>query len=147
MSEIKENTKCTRCNGSKEVELSSGQWKGHVVQCWYCGGTGEIPLLEKLRGLMFEAMINDSVNTRQKLLWTFKHVELESAGHVQIKKFEEAIVENDEEDFIVEEYKTHLKSFKEWLEILLLDAQVIYLLRTGDITDRDDVGSFSWYAK
>lgn len=147
MSELLEKTKCTRCDGRKEVYLSSGEMKGHIIQCWYCGGTGEIPLLEKLRGLMFEAMAQDSINLRQNLLWTFKHVELESAGQVQIKRFEESIADGLEEDFIIEEYKKNLKSFKEWLEIFLLDAQVIYLLRSGLITYKSEVESMLWYAK
>lgn len=101
----------------------------------------------ELSGLLFEAMIQDSVNLRQKLLWTFKQVELEKAGHEQIKVFEEAIAKNKEEDFIIEEYKNHLKSFSKWLEIFLLDAQLIYLLRSGLIVYKPEVESRIWYVK
>lgn len=100
-----------------------------------------------LSGLLFEAMIQDSVNLRQKLLWTHTKVELSEAGNIQINGFEESIKNGLEEDYIIEEYNNHLKSFKEWLEILLLDAQVITTFRIGSVafTDRDAVDSLSWY--
>lgn len=101
----------------------------------------------ELSGLLFEAMIQDSVNLRQKLLWTYKQVELSEAGNIQINCFEESIKNGLEDDYIIEEYKNHLKSFKEWLEILLLDAQVITAFRIGSeaFTDGNDVDSALWY--
>lgn len=141
------HVKCSYCGGSGEVTLSAGEMKGHIIRCWSCQGNGEIPWVDKLRGLMFEAMAQDSINLRQKLLWTYKGVELEEAGNEQIRIFEESINDGLEEDFIIDEYKIHLKSFKEWLEILLLDAQVIYLLRSGLITYKSEVESMLWYAK
>ena len=103
----------------------------------------------ELRGLLFEAMIQDSINLRQKLLWTYKQVELSDAGNIQINCFEESIKNGLEEDHIIEEYKNHLKSFKEWLEILLLDAQVITAFRIGsEAFSKDEysmVDSALWY--
>ena len=142
-----ENIKCNCCNGTGEITLTTGQMKGHIIRCWNCDGSGEISKDDDIRGLMFESMIADSVNLRQKLLWTFKHVELEKAGHEQIKVFEEAIAKNKEEDYIIEEYKNHLKSFSEWLKIILLDAQLIYLLRSGLIVYKPEVEARIWYVK
>lgn len=112
-----------------------------------CHSKGEIPLTNKIRGLMFEAMIQDSINLRQKLLWTYKLPDFIHAGNKQIECFEESINAGLEEDYIIEEYKGHLKAFKEWLEIFLMDAQLIYLIRSGDITNKDDVSGCVWYVK
>ena len=123
--------KCNYCGGSGEITLSNGDMKGHIVSCWSCHGKGEIPLTHVLSGLMFEAMIQDSINLRQKLLWTNVKDDLEDAGNLQIRCFEESISAGLEEDFIIEEYKGHLKSFREWFKIFMMDLQVIYILRQG----------------
>ena len=123
--------KCNYCGGSGEVTLSNGNMKGHIIRCWSCHGKGEIPLTHILKGLLFEAMIQDSINLRQKLLWTNVKDDLEDAGNLQIRCFEESIDAGLEEDFIIEEYKEHLKTFREWFKIFMMDVQVIYILRQG----------------
>ena len=137
---------CPLCNGSGEKDLINGSMKGHIVKCWRCNGIGAIPKVEVLRGLLFEAMIQDSVNLRQKILWTEVESDLLEAGEVQIKCFEESIEAGHEEDYIIEEYKGHLERFKEWFQIFKMDLQLIVALRNGSIsfTDSDYIDSNSW---
>ena len=123
--------KCPLCEGKKEVALKYGEYKCHHIVCWRCKGTGVIPNIEIIRGMLFEAMIQDSVNLRQKLLWSYTFTELEEAGKEQILGFEKAIDDKLEEDYIIEEYKGHLKKFREWFKIFMMDLQVIYVLRQG----------------
>lgn len=138
---------CPTCNGSglveiirreKEVEFCHYD-KKYNVQCWRCNGVGAIPKVDVLRGLLFEAMIQDSINLRQKLLWSEVESDILEAGEKQIKCFEEAIEAKAEEDYIIEEYKGHLERFKEWFQIFKMDLQLIVALRNGfgSFTDKD----------
>ena len=123
--------KCPLCDGKKEVTLKNGEHKGHHVRCWRCKGTGVIPKIEIISGRLFEAMIQDSVNLRQKLLWNEVHSDLICAGENQIICFKESIEAGLEEDYIIEEYKGHLKNFSEWFEVFKMDLLVVKLLRKG----------------
>lgn len=134
--EVKVN--CPLCNGSGKKESSIGSSKGHIMVCWHCHGTGKILKVEELRGLLFEAMFQDSVNLRQKLLWTEVESDLLKAGDKQIEIFEEAIESKMEEDYIIEEHKYHLEQFKEWFEIFKMDLQLIVALRNGSGAFTDD---------
>lgn len=104
--------------------------------------------INELRGLLFESMIHDSINLRQKLLWTNTESDLLAAGEDQIKSFEENIDARREEDYIIEEYKGHLEQFKEWFEIFKLDLRLISALRngSGSFTDNDYnfIDSYTW---
>ena len=139
---------CSLCNGSGEKEIFNGLAKGHIMVCWRCHGTGKIPKVEELRGLLFEAMIQDSVNLRQKLLWTNVESDLIAAGEEQIKCFEENIAAGMEEEYIIEEYKDHLERFKEWFQIFKMDLQLIVALRNGSSSftadDWNYVDTNSW---
>ena len=117
--------KCPLCDGKKEVILKNGEYKGHHILCWRCKGTGVIQKIELISGLLFEAMIHDSVNLRQKLLWTNSYNDLIAAGEMQINCFEESIKDGLEEGFIIDEYKGHLENFREWFEIFKMDLQIV----------------------
>ncbi len=123
--------KCPLCEGKKEVTIKNGEHKGHHILCWRCKGTGVIPKTEILSGLLFESMIQDSVNLRQKLLWNEVYDDLIEAGERQINCFEESIKDGLEEGFIIDEYKGHLEKFKDWFEVFKMDLQVVKLLRQG----------------
>lgn len=116
---------CPLCDGKKEVILKNGDYKGHHILCWRCKGTGVIPKIEILSGLLFESMIHDSVNLRQKLLWTNSYSDLIAAGEEQISCFEGSIKDGLEEGFIIDEYKGHLENFREWFEIFKMDLLVV----------------------
>ena len=116
---------CPNCNGSKKYEIKEGNLKGEMVSCWHCQGTGKINKIEILRGKMFEAMIQDSVNLRQKILWNNSYNELIAAGEEQISCFEGSIKDGLEEGFIIDEYKGHLENFREWFEIFKMDLLVV----------------------
>lgn len=116
---------CPLCDGKKEVTLKNGDYKGHHILCWRCKGTGVIPKIEILSGLLFESMIQDSVNLRQKLLWTNSYSDLIAAGEEQISCFEGSIKDGLEEGFIIDEYKGHLENFREWFEIFKMDLLVV----------------------
>lgn len=123
---------CPRCKGSKEVTLECGNYKGHHVRCWYCQGNGFVSKIDELSGRLFEAMVQDSVNLRQKILWSEVESDIKDAINNQIQSFEESINEAKEEDYIIEEYRGHLERFKEWSDYFLMDAGVIYELRNQD---------------
>lgn len=131
MSIEEKEEKCPLCDGKKEVTLKNGEHKGHHVICWRCKGTGIISKTEIIKGLLFEAMIQDSVNLRQKLLWNEVYSDLIEAGENQIKGFEESIKDGLEEEFIIDEYKGHLEKFREWFAVFKMDLQVVKLLRQG----------------
>ena len=115
--------KCPLCNGSGENELKAGHMKGHIVNCWRCKSTGKIPKVEILSGMLFESMIQDSINIRQKLLYNETEEDLIEAGERQIKCFEDSINNPNEEDYMIEEYNYHLTNFIEWFEIFKKDIQ------------------------
>lgn len=123
--------KCPFCDGKKEVTLMNGEYRGHSIICWRCRGKGVVPKIELLSGKLFEAMIHDSVNIRQKLLWNEVYSDLIDAGENQIKSFKESIEAGLEEDFIIDEYKGHLENFTEWFEVFKMDLQLVKLLRQG----------------
>lgn len=142
---------CPLCYGSGEKEISNGSAKGHIMVCWRCHGTGKIPKVEELRGLLFEAMIQDSVNLRQKLLWTEVESDLLKAGEEQIKCFKENIAAGIEEDYIIEEYNGHLERFLKWFQIFKMDLQLIVALRNGSESFTDNNYNFidtnSWIVR
>lgn len=123
---------CPLCDGKRNITLKNGDYEGQYILCWRCKGTGLIPKIEILRGLLFEAMVQDSVNLRQRLLWSEVESDLKEAIEVQIQCFEENIKESKEEECVIEELKDHLKNFKEWSEYFLMDVKVIYKLRNED---------------
>ena len=127
MDKIKQEI-CPSCNGKKEVPVKNKFGNG-MTTCWHCKGTGSIPKSEIISGLLFEAMIHDSVNLRQKLLWTETYDDLIAAGEKQINSFQESIDDGSEEGFIIDEYKGHLENFREWFEVFKMDLQVVKLLR------------------
>ena len=143
---LEEEEKCPLCEGKKEVTLKNGDHEGQHISCWRCKGTGIIPKIEIIRGKLFEAMVQDSVNLRQKLLWNEVQSDLISAGENQIICFKESIEAGLEEDYIIEEYKGHLKNFKEWFEVFKMDLQVIYMLRNGSTSfeSGDMIDSVKW---
>lgn len=139
---------CPLCNGAGKKDRVTDSVRVHSVICCRCNGTGKIPKVEELRGLLFESMIQDSVNLRQKLLWTNVESDLIAAGEEQIKCFEENIAAGMEEEYIIEEYKDHLERFKEWFQIFKMDLQLIVALRNGSSSftadDWNYVDTNSW---
>lgn len=139
--EVKVN--CPLCNGSGKKD---GSGKGNIVVCWHCHGTGKILKVEELRGLLFEAMFQDSVNLRQKLLWTEVESDLIAAGDKQIEILEDALEsanttildDDNEKGEMIKEYSSQLKNFKEWFEIFKMDLQLIVALRNGSGAFTDD---------
>jgi len=93
---------------------------------------GKINKLNELRGLLFEAMVQDSVNLRQQILWSEVESDIEEAIKLQIQLFEESISEEGEEEYIIEEYTGFLERFREWSDYFLMDVKVIYELRNQD---------------
>lgn len=115
-------TKCPKCGGCGTIESLKNISLG---TCWRCNGTGSIPKIEEVRGLVFEAMVSDSVNLRQKCIWDFSIAELQEAIDAQNKNFENSINEGIESNDIIEEYKGHLKRFKEWSKYFMMEAKVL----------------------
>ena len=107
--------------------------------------------INELSGLLFESMIHDSINLRQKLLWTYTEDDLLKAGENQIDRFEESIFKGLEEDYILEEYKDNLEQFKEWFEIFKMDLRLIVALRNGSGSFTDNNYNFidtnSWIVR
>lgn len=142
----KDKITCPYCNGSGKINISNG---GSLLECWHCRGTGKISKVNQVRDLLFEAMITDSTSLRQKLLWTEVASDLEEAGNLQIKLFKESIQDAKEEAFIIEEYKEHLKKFKEWFQIFLMDLKIIVMFRNGSESFQKDeaVDKENWIIK
>ena len=145
----KNEIQCPYCKGSSKANITTGINKGLEIECWHCRGTGKISKVNQVRDLLFEAMITDSTSLRQKLLWTEVAPDLEEAGNIQIKLFEESIQDAKEEAFIIEEYKEHLKKFKEWFQIFLMDLKIIVMFRNGSESFQKDeaVDEENWIIK
>ena len=117
---------CPNCKGSgfnyytgkdKTISLTTR------IHCWNCHGTGYIPKANQIQDLIFEAYASDSVSLRQKCIWNYTFLELQVAVNNQIKGFEDSISESKEENYVIEEYKDHLKRYSEWSRYFLLEAQ------------------------
>lgn len=117
--------RCPVCDGCGSVEISTVMKTSGLKTCWNCNGTGSVPKVDELRGLLFESMISDSNNLRQKCIWKFSIDELEKAIEIQINCFEDNINEGKEPDYILEEQKGHLKRFREWSEYFMLEAKAL----------------------
>lgn len=119
--------KCPYCGGCgtrdhRGIPVKDNIGVGTVV-CWVCNGTGYIPKSNQIQDLVFEAYASDSVSLRQKCIWNYTFLELQTAVENQKSSFERSINEGKEETYIIEEYKEHLVRFSEWSKYFLLEAQ------------------------
>ena len=124
--------------------------KGPVIVCPYCKdsddfcsscrGTKEIREYEYIGNLMLQAMVHDSINIRQKILWTFVHSSIKEAINLLKQSMNEDLkkLENEIEEYI--DLANMLKSFNEWSEIFMKEVEFIQVLRNINDKDHDLYG-------
>ena len=126
--------------------------KGPVIVCPYCNdsddfcsscrGTKEIREYEYIGNLMLQAMVHDSINIRQKILWTFVRSSIKEAINLLKPSMNEDLkkLENEIEEYI--DLANMLKSFNEWSEIFMQEVEFIQVLRNINDKDHDLYGSW-----
>ena len=90
--------------------------------CSSCRGTKEIREYEYIGNLMLQAMVHDSINIRQKILWTFVRSSIKEAINLLKQSMNEDLkkLENEIEEYI--DLANMLKSFNEWSEIFMQEV-------------------------
>lgn len=89
--------------------------------------------IEKLKIKLLNSMYKDSVNLRQELLWTEVYSDLEKVGKIILKEIDLQLIKNQE--------------FKNWYDVFMMDAKLIYLLRNGKdsfLDSLDEVEGENW---
>ena len=120
---------CPYCNDSDDF-------------CSSCRGTKEIREYEYIGNLMLQAMVHDSINIRQKILWTFVRSSIKEAINLLKQSMNEDLkkLENEIEEYI--DLANMLKSFNEWSEIFMQEVEFIQVLRNINDKDHDLYGSW-----
>ena len=108
--------------------------------CSSCQGTKEIREYEYIGNLMLQAMLHDSINIRQKILWTFVHSSIKEAINLLKQSMNEDLkkLENEIEEYI--DLSKMIKSFNEWSEIFMKEVEFIQVLRNINDKDHDLYG-------
>lgn len=124
--------------------------KGPVIVCPYCNdsddfcsscqGNKEIREFEYIGNLMLQAMLHDSINIRQKILWTFVHSSIKNAIDLLKQSMNEDLkkLENEIEEYI--DLSKMIKSFNEWSEIFMKEVEFVQVLRIINDKDHDLYG-------
>lgn len=89
----------------------------------YCKGTGRILEMTYIMRLMEKAMMEDSINTRQKLIWGFSNLTLKKAAEIYIENLEKNLEDNPKG-----QYTKSYNFAKIWIEIFLKDVDVVSYL-------------------
>ena len=125
---------------------------GSVIVCPYCNdsdtfcsscqGTKELEESEYIGNLMMQAMLHDSINIRQKVLWTFVKTSIEDAITLLKQSMNEDLkkLENEIEEYI--ELSKLIESFNEWSEIFMQEVEFVQVLRNINDKDHDLYGSW-----
>lgn len=110
--------------------------------CSSCRGTKELEESEYIGNLMMQAMLHDSINIRQKVLWTFVKTSIEEAIALLKQSMNEDLkkLENEVEEYI--ELSKLIESFNEWSEIFMQEVEFVYVLRNINDKDHDLYGSW-----
>ena len=110
--------------------------------CSYCRGTKEIKESEYIGDLMLQSMLHDSINIRQKVLWTFVKTSIEDAITLLKQSMNEDLkkLENEIEEYI--ELSKLIESFNEWSEIFMQEVEFVQVLRNINDKDHDLYGSW-----
>ena len=110
--------------------------------CSSCRGTKEIREYEYIGNLMLQAMVHDSINIRQKILWTFVRSSIKEAINLLKQSMNEDLkkLENEIEEYI--DLANMLKSFNEWSEIFMQEVEFVQVLRNINDKDHDLYGSW-----
>ena len=118
---------CPYCNDSDDF-------------CSSCRGTKEIREYEYIGNLMLQAMVHDSINIRQKILWTFVRSSIKEAINLLKQSMNEDLkkLENEIEEYI--DLSKMIKSFTEWSEIFMKEVEFIQVLRNINDKDHDLYG-------
>ena len=108
--------------------------------CSSCRGTKELEESEYIGNLMMQAMLHDSINIRQKVLWTFVKTSIEDAITLLKQSMNEDLkkLENEIEEYI--ELSKLIESFNEWSEIFMKEVEFVQVLRNINDKDHDLYG-------
>lgn len=89
---------------------------------------------EIIRKMILDCFIKDSINLRQKLLWSYNLLTLQNCVDKQIE-----ILELNNNKNFTENETNHLKLFKEWSIFFLLDALVLDIKKPKILIEKENL--------